>query len=374
MLALLVSALAQPTPDDLAAALPEARAQLETCATEGCEDAVGARAAWLVAVGTYTETGSADGDLAATVGVLDPLLHEKLPPVVRSAVGEPLAWAVPPSSPAGTAPSQGTWRDLPPVEPQGTLEVRVTDMKGRPIPGAFVRPLEDGDRHRVHSETGRWTTDLLYMADGSQRAIERNRPVRLVVGAPGHRPMVAFAVGKRRKTVLSFELPPMDVPADLQAGMDRWAAAEAVTGTSALVEAERAREDLAAQVVAALRAAPDDSELRDVCLTVADHATCGFLPKLPETRVLGDVDGDALVAAVDAVDVSGCADGLWGYVQLKLMVGTDGTVTRAEPLETSTGLRVGWCVADTVAAQAKLPAPSAGIGVVVHPVVVGHRP
>ena len=48
----------------LVAELPAARAQLESCAQERCADEVGARAAFVAAVGTYVEQGRADGALA----------------------------------------------------------------------------------------------------------------------------------------------------------------------------------------------------------------------------------------------------------------------------------------------------------------------
>ena len=81
-------------PEDVASRLPEARAVLEVCAQEGCDDADGAEAAWFVAVGTYLETGVADGELAATVRLLDEELFADLPDVVRQSATDAAAWAM----------------------------------------------------------------------------------------------------------------------------------------------------------------------------------------------------------------------------------------------------------------------------------------
>lgn len=81
------------SPDELAAELPGARVQLDACATEGCDREEAARAAWLLALGTYVETGVADGELSATVRVLDPALWSQLPPVLLDAATDPAGWA-----------------------------------------------------------------------------------------------------------------------------------------------------------------------------------------------------------------------------------------------------------------------------------------
>lgn len=77
--------------------MPEARTVLAECAEVGCDHADGARAAWLVALGTYLETGTADSELAATVALLDPDLFAELPDVVQQAATDPAAWALEPA-------------------------------------------------------------------------------------------------------------------------------------------------------------------------------------------------------------------------------------------------------------------------------------
>jgi hypothetical protein len=81
------------TPEEVAAELPAARLQLEACAEGGCERSDGARAAWVVALGTYLETGVADGAVAATVRELDSQLYSDLPDVLQKSASEPLSWA-----------------------------------------------------------------------------------------------------------------------------------------------------------------------------------------------------------------------------------------------------------------------------------------
>lgn len=82
-------------PAEVVDRLPEARATLERCVERGCDPDEGAEAAWLVALGTYLETGVADGELAATVRALDGELFADLPDVVRRAATEPAGWVAP---------------------------------------------------------------------------------------------------------------------------------------------------------------------------------------------------------------------------------------------------------------------------------------
>ena len=79
--------------DEVAAEMPQAREFLEACATDGCHRQEGARAAWLLALGTYLQTGKADGALAATVRVLDVELFDQLPDAVREGATAPFGWA-----------------------------------------------------------------------------------------------------------------------------------------------------------------------------------------------------------------------------------------------------------------------------------------
>lgn len=80
------------SPEDLTAALPDAKRQLQACATAGCSRTRGAKAAWIVAMSTYIEEGHADARLAGTVEVLDSALFSTLPDVLQAAAGEPADW------------------------------------------------------------------------------------------------------------------------------------------------------------------------------------------------------------------------------------------------------------------------------------------
>lgn len=83
------------TPEAVLEARPAAEATIERCATAGCSRADAAEAVFLVAVSTYLETGVADGDLAATLTVLDPDLRRLLPSAYTEAIGTPATWTQP---------------------------------------------------------------------------------------------------------------------------------------------------------------------------------------------------------------------------------------------------------------------------------------
>ncbi|MBT3221446.1 MAG: hypothetical protein HN348_20375, partial [Proteobacteria bacterium] len=46
------------------------------------------------------------------------------------------------------------------------VTVQVVDIEGVPIATAVVRHPMEADRHRVNTETGRWTASILYMPNG----------------------------------------------------------------------------------------------------------------------------------------------------------------------------------------------------------------
>ncbi|MEZ4317169.1 MAG: hypothetical protein R3F61_06685 [Myxococcota bacterium] len=237
------------TPEELAAKLPEARAQLETCATTGCQRGEGARAAWLVAVGTYTETGAADGALAATVRELDDGLFATLPDVLRESATEPLSWStrvggaertavVTPVSTGLPEPFEPGSADLPsPPRRPASLTIRAVDAQQQIVPTATIRFVGEGDLHRVHSETGLWTGTVLYDRDGSERYFEKGSLVTFLVAAPGYAPSkVSYVVSGRRKGFVTVRLDEKSFAADADAN---WAEKAAIASWTEWSEAER---------------------------------------------------------------------------------------------------------------------------------------
>lgn len=201
------------TPLDLEAELPKARAQLAACEAS-CTPEEGARAAYLVAVGTYVQEGVADGALAATVRLLDPERFATLPDVVRDAATEPLPWAlIPPTVPSARPdPSPPAGPPVTPTpDPRGlgaTLAVTVHDLAGAPIPNAVVVFEAEQERHLVNANTGTWMGSLLYLPDGRELAFHKGDVVRLEVSADGYQAAKLVYVARKKKNAISVVLQP----------------------------------------------------------------------------------------------------------------------------------------------------------------------
>ena len=203
------------TPEDVSAALPAARTQLEACA-ERCTPAEGAQAAFVVAIGTYVDTGVADGALAATVQALDPGLFAKLPPVLQEAASDPLPWAVAPARTEAPAVLPGL-----PLPWPVTLTVKVQDAAGKPVPDASMQIVGEGlsrglDAEGTWTGGGIWVTDPLAPIDGKNathiapRYFEKGEAVQVLVTAPGHAPVKATVVLTKnpKKNVFTLVMKP----------------------------------------------------------------------------------------------------------------------------------------------------------------------
>jgi hypothetical protein len=83
------------------------------------------------------------------------------------------------------------------------VTVRVLDATSlAPIPTAVVRHPSEQDRHRVNTETGTWTGNVLYMPDGSEMFFEKGMVVEFEVSAPGYvNQRISYTVRKRRNSV-----------------------------------------------------------------------------------------------------------------------------------------------------------------------------
>jgi len=66
------------------------------------------------------------------------------------------------------------------------LTIEVIDPSGAPIPRAFVRHPDEGIRHPVNRDTGRWRVDTLYLRDGTEQHHRLGDTVHFQVSAPGY--------------------------------------------------------------------------------------------------------------------------------------------------------------------------------------------
>ncbi len=192
------------SPEQLAAAVPEARETLEACASTGCPRADGARAAYVMAVHTYVDEGVADPALAGTVRALDPDLFDTLPDVVRDAAGAPQEWA---TWVGGTEESHQSKAVGPasfpasfvPVDDPPEFQVVLVDHEGQPIPTGILRFDDEGENHLVHTETGAWTGTTRYLPDGTEAYFLSGDRIQLLAFAPGYTVMRATMLVPKRK-------------------------------------------------------------------------------------------------------------------------------------------------------------------------------
>lgn len=221
MIGLLCSLALALSPEELSAAMPAAQEVVAQCETTGCSREAGAQAAFVLAVGTYVTDGRADGDLAATVRLLDGDLFAALPDVVQAAATTPQEWAERVGGTAALSREEAARRRLEAVQekmdaavnrgkyPGTDVTVRVVDTNGAVVPRAFVRfPLED-DRHETNTEYGTWTGEILYPRDGNEVFFEKGDTLRFEVFAPGFATrQVVYMVPRKRKNVVEVVLEP----------------------------------------------------------------------------------------------------------------------------------------------------------------------
>jgi hypothetical protein len=80
------------------------------------------------------------------------------------------------------------------------VTVRVLDSTtGMAVSTAVVRHPSEQDRHRVNTESGSWTGEVMYMPDGSELFFTKGMTLEFEVSAPGYvtKP-VTYVVRKRR--------------------------------------------------------------------------------------------------------------------------------------------------------------------------------
>ena len=85
-----------------------------------------------------------------------------------------------------------------------TVEV-LHSKTGAVVPTAVVRHPDEAERHRVNTETGRWTEKVLYMKDGSELLFEKDLILKFEVSAPGFvNESVVYQVRKRKNVIQVF--------------------------------------------------------------------------------------------------------------------------------------------------------------------------
>ena len=82
------------------------------------------------------------------------------------------------------------------------VTVQVLDTQGNVVPTAVVRHPKEESRHRVNTETGKWTDSVLYLPDGSELIFEKGMELEFEVSAPGYQnTRVKYYVRKRKNHV-----------------------------------------------------------------------------------------------------------------------------------------------------------------------------
>lgn len=86
------------------------------------------------------------------------------------------------------------------------VTVVVLDEAGLPVPTAVVRHPMEADRHRVNTETGGWTGDVLYLPNGDELVFLKNMELDFEVSAPGYQNQVVKCIVRKRKNIITVTL------------------------------------------------------------------------------------------------------------------------------------------------------------------------
>jgi hypothetical protein len=94
------------------------------------------------------------------------------------------------------------------------VTVVVLDEAGAPVPTAVVRHPQEADRHRVNTETGRWTDKILYLPNGDELVFVKNMELEFEVSAPGYQNQVVKYIVRKRKNIITVTLVKMSFEDD----------------------------------------------------------------------------------------------------------------------------------------------------------------
>ena len=82
------------------------------------------------------------------------------------------------------------------------VTVQVMDAAGKPIATASIRHPEEEAKHRVNTETGEWTDQVLYMPNGDELLFTKGLVLEFEISASGYNNAhVKYEVRKRKNVV-----------------------------------------------------------------------------------------------------------------------------------------------------------------------------
>lgn len=91
------------------------------------------------------------------------------------------------------------------------VEIRVLDTSGNPIATAVVRHPEEQERHPVNTITGAYTTDVLFLPDGSEKLFVKGLDLEFEVSAPGFVSANVRHIVRKRRNVIAVTLETMEL-------------------------------------------------------------------------------------------------------------------------------------------------------------------
>ncbi|MCB9668369.1 MAG: hypothetical protein H6734_02745 [Alphaproteobacteria bacterium] len=94
-----------------------------------------------------------------------------------------------------------------------TIEVRDAATDGV-VSTAVVRHPKEAERHRVNADNGRWTENVLYMADGSELLFEKGMVLTFEVSAPGYKNHETSLLVRKRRNLHIVHLEKMELTLD----------------------------------------------------------------------------------------------------------------------------------------------------------------
>lgn len=94
------------------------------------------------------------------------------------------------------------------------VSAQVTNPEGLPIPAAYVRFDDEGERHRVNTFNGRWEGDMLYLPDSSARPFTVGTTVGFWATAAGYegRHVDLVVSAKKKENHAAVTLTPLARP------------------------------------------------------------------------------------------------------------------------------------------------------------------
>lgn len=100
------------------------------------------------------------------------------------------------------------------------VTVQVVDTAGAPIPTAVVRHPNEEARHRVNTETGKWTDSVLYMPNGDELVFEKGMELEFEISAPGYQNARVKYYVRKRKNLVPVVLQQMELELTEEEDMD----------------------------------------------------------------------------------------------------------------------------------------------------------